>query len=453
MNLLESFLARSEGKRLEFKRDLSSPTPFLKTVVAFANTAGGTIVVGVTDQTKEVIGVTKPLELEERIANLIHDGVEPVVIPTIEIMAWRKKSVLSIDVALSSMRPHFMKKKGLEQGAYVRVGSTNRVADRLLIEELKRSVQNRSFDEEPMVDLGAEEIDFRAASELFAEQRKLTRRNLKTLRLAMDYQGTTVPTVAGILLFGKNRDKHFPDAWVQCGRFKGENKADILDHRESHHIPILAIEDGYDFIKKHAEKRLEIRGTRGKKVWNVPLLAVREAIINAVLHADYSMIGSPIRISYFDNRIEIESPGLLLSGLSVKDIKQGVSRLRNRAIGRVFRELGYIEQWGSGIQRMLSNCREMGLPEPVFEEIGTHFRVTLPLRTDARLNLDATDRQIISILRRNGPLSTKLVSVELGVSARTARSRLGKLADKGILTVLGAGPRDPRRKYALSGEV
>ena len=450
MNLLESILGQSEGKRLEFKRNLSSPTQFLKTVVAFANTAGGTIVVGVADRTKEVFGVTEPLELEERIANLIHDCVEPLVIPTTEIMAWREKSVLSVEVPLSSMRPHFMKKKGLGQGVYVRVGSTNRIADRLLIEELKRSVQNRSFDEEPMVDLGSEEVDFRAASELFAEQRQLTRRDLKTLRLVIDYQGTPVPTVAGILLFGKNREKHFPDAWMQCGRFKGENKSDILDHQESHRIPALAIEDGYDFIKKHAEKRLEIRGTRGKKVWNVPLLAVREAIINAVLHADYSMIGSPIRISYFDNRIEIESPGLLLTGLSVKDIQQGISRLRNRVIGRVFRELGFIEQWGSGIQRMLSNCCEMGLPEPVLEEIGTHFRVTLPLRANAKLNLDATDRQIISILRKNGPLSTKLVSEKLGVTARTARKRLGKLVDKGILSVFGTGPRDPKRRYALS---
>ena len=106
-------------------------------------------------------------------------------------------------------------------------------------------------------------------------------------------------------------------------------------------------------------------------------MALREAIVNAVVHADYSQRGAPIRLAVFDDRVEIENPGLLPPGMTVDDLRRGVSKLRNRVIGRVFHELGLIEQWGSGIQRMSSACRDAGLPEPMLEELGSRFRLTL----------------------------------------------------------------------------
>ncbi|WP_051555274.1 ATP-binding protein [Legionella fairfieldensis] len=96
-----------------------------------------------------------------------------------------------------------------------------------------------------------------------------------------------------------------------------------------------------------------------------------------MVHADYSQLGTPIRIAIFDDRIEIENPGLLRFGLTIPDIKQGISKLRNRIIGRIFHAIGLIERWGSGIQRIISSCQEGGFPEPKFEEIATHFRVTM----------------------------------------------------------------------------
>jgi predicted HTH transcriptional regulator len=111
--------------------------------------------------------------------------------------------------------------------------------------------------------------------------------------------------------------------------------------------------------------------------WSVPLVAIREALMNAIVHADCAQQGAPIRLALFDDRIEIENPGLLPSGLTIEDIRQGVSKLRNRVIGRVFHELHLIEQWGSGVQRMTSTCQAAGLNAPKLEEIGIHFRVTI----------------------------------------------------------------------------
>lgn len=139
-----------------------------------------------------------------------------------------------------------------------------------------------------------------------------------------------------------------------------------------------------------------------------PYTAIREAVINAIVHADYSLAGSPIRIAIFDDRLEIENPGLLPFGL--RDIKEGISKIRNRVIARVFRELGFIERWGSGVQRILSECYNAGLIEPRFEEIGMHFRVTFYKEQINPRLLDDVDTLIVDALRKNGQLSTKILA-------------------------------------------
>ena len=172
MDLLE-LLKRPEGKTLEFKRDLSSPEGVLRSIVAFANTAGGTLLIGVEDKTRHVRGVADPLAMEERLANLISDSIVPRLVPGLEILPWRRTQVVAVEVYPSPNRPHFLKKLGSEEGVFVRVGSTNRRADRELSDELRRFAQGAAFDEQPMLEFDSEAIDFRVASELFASVRKL----------------------------------------------------------------------------------------------------------------------------------------------------------------------------------------------------------------------------------------------------------------------------------------
>ncbi len=248
-----------------------------------------------------------------------------------------------------SFRPHYLKQQGIEKGTYIRVGSTNRLVDKTMLSELQRIKIEDSFDRQPLAELNSEAIDFRAASELFAQVKTLNKVDLESLELITTCQQKKVPTIGGLILFGKDRFKYFPDAWIQVGRFAGTTKSKIIDTQEITSYPILAIDEVMSFVKKHAMHGLEIKGMRHTDVWNVPLTAVRETIINAVVHADYSQHGSPIRLAIFDDRIEIINPGLLLFGLTVDEIKQGISKLRNRVIGQVFYRLGLIEQWGSGI--------------------------------------------------------------------------------------------------------
>lgn len=327
MDLVE-IVKRPDGKTLEFKRDLSSPDGALKAIVAFANTAGGTLLIGVEDKSGHIRGIAEPLDLEERLANLISDHIVPRLVPEIEVLPWRRTQVVAVQVHPSPTRPHYLKREGIDAGVYVRVGSTNRRADRELREELGRFARGEAFDEQPMPDLDSEAIDFRAASESFSGVRKLGRRDLENLRLITEYQGKKVPTFGGFLLFGRQRDQHFPDAWLQAGRFAGTDKSRIVDTAEIRSYPTHAIDEGIAFIEKHLLHGATIRSVRRHEHWSLPPVAIREALINAVTHADYAQRGAPIRISIFDDRLEIENPGLLPFGLTVEDLPLGVSKLR-----------------------------------------------------------------------------------------------------------------------------
>jgi predicted HTH transcriptional regulator len=444
---LVELLKRNEGKTLEFKRDLSSPEGILKCLVAFANTAGGIVAIGVEDGSKRVRGVPDVLRAEEKLANLVSDSIRPRLIPDIEVVPWRKLNVLTVQVYPSNTRPHYLERLGPENGVFIRVGSTVRKAEELQIEELKRLKWRTSFDEQAIPGLNSEAIDFRVASELLAPYRQLNAQAWKTLRITTEHQGRQVPTVGGLLLFGKDRFARFPDAWIQAGRFAGTNRTRLLDSVEIRSFLPRAAEEAIRFAQKHLTHESIIEGVRREERWSVPLVAIREAIMNAIVHADYAQQGAPIRIALFDDRIEIENPGLLPFGLTIEDIMQGVSKLRNRVIGRVFHELHLIEQWGSGIQRMTAACQEAGMEAPKLEEIGVHFRVTISSARVRQPHTDETDRRILALFGDGVARSTAAVAKHIGLSQRATLTRLKSIASRGLLVEIGTGPHDPKRQY------
>ena len=444
---LTELLKRPEGKTLEFKRDLSSLAGVLRTVVAFANTAGGTVLIGVEDGTRHVRGISDPLALEELLANVLSDGIAPRLVPDIEVLLWRSTNVVAVQVFPSPSRPHYLKAAGVEAGVYVRVGSTNRRADGELVAELRRASLGKSFDEQAMPELDSEALDFRAASECFAHVRKLKKADLETLRLLVPHQHSKVPSVGGILLFGREAQALFPNAWIQAGRFAGTDKTRIVDSAALHGPLPRVIQAAIEFVQKHGLHGFDIGAVRRKDTWSLPPVALREAVVNAVVHADYAQRGAPIRVAVFDDRVEIENPGLLLPGLTVEDLRRGVSKLRNRVIGRVFQELGLIEQWGSGIQRMSAACRDAGLPAPVLEEIGTRFRVTLHTTRGQAPDLDVIDQAILDALSDGDGLSTNEIAVHIERTPRAARTRLASLVERGLVREIGSSPQDPKRRY------
>lgn len=464
---IAQLLKADEGKTLEFKQNLSSPRNLLKTLVAFANTAGGKIIVGVEDKTRQPIGFENPLDEEERLCNLIADSISPRLVPNIEMTTVDGKTLLVIEVFLSNSRPHYLRADGPETGFYVRLGSTNRQADRELIAELRRTVEGVSFDEMPMPDLSIADLNIEVAQETFGDGRKLDEQNLLTLKLLARHQHQLVPTKGSILLFGKERMRYFSDAWIQCGRFFGTTKLDIFDHTDID-VPLpQAVDEVMLFLKKHAYRGADLSEVRRRDVWSIPLRILREVIINALVHSDYSQRGGPIRVVFLDDRIEVESMGILLPGLTIEEMKQGASRIRNPVIARVFKELGLIEQWGTGVCRIFAEAQELGLKEPKIEEIGMRLRFTVYLakphqiqtqtteQVEAQVEVQVEAQVELRILQAcaETPLSSAEIATTLGhkTLSGNVRRALPALREAGLLEYTIPGkPNSRLQKYRLT---
>ena len=439
---LAATLRKPEGKTLEFKRDLSSPDRFLRAVVAFANTAGGTVLIGVEDGSGHVRGVTDPLALEERVASLISDSIRPRLLPDIEILSYRNKQLLAVRVYPSPARPHFIARAGLDAGVYVRVGSTNRRADAELVAEMQRFGRGESFDERPMPALDAEALDMQAAIELFAPTRKLTRKNLETLRLLVPYQGRLTPTAGGELLFGRDRLSHFPDAWLQVGRFDGTDKATILDHADIKTPLVQAIDEAIAFVEKHALRGAEINGLRRHDRWNAPPgRGSRSARQRRRPHGLFAA-GRP------DSHRDLRRP--------TGDREPGPAALRTHP-GRSAARCVQVTQSRdrprvarAGPRRAMGQRRAAPCSPPAGtpacrlrsgRRSAFGLRVTIRTRTTDEPEVDSTDRAILDLLKAGEGRSTREIAGTIGRSPRATRTRLAKLVSRGLVREVGTGPR------------
>ncbi|MGK0352336.1 MAG: putative HTH transcriptional regulator [Planctomycetota bacterium] len=418
---------------------------------AFSNTAGGTLVLGIQDRTRAVTGITDPLRVEEQIMNMAADGIRPQILPEVEFVTYRNATLVVVTVFPGASRPYYVQSVGRKDGSYVRVGSTNRRASAEILAELERTSRNVAFDEEPMPKLSRSDLDLKLARNHFAEGPKLGTKELISLNLLTRHGRRFVPTVGAVILFGHDRLQHFADARILLARFAGTNRATIVDRVELKCDLIQAIEETLSFLGRSTTVGMAIEGARRRDLPQYPPAALREVAINAVAHADYSQVGSPIRIAVFDDRIEVENPGLLPFGLTIEEVRLGVSKLRNRVIGRCFHALGLIEQWGSGIQRITQTCAEMGLPPPTLEEFGTCFRVTLhATKGQSAHQPTGTAGLIYELLTDGKSRSTASIAKAIGVTSRTTRTHLKRLVDDGLVVEIAQGPTDPRRVYILA---
>ncbi len=448
--MLEELLAKSESKTLEFKENANGLIKIVQTVIAFANTAGGTLVIGVQDKTKNIVGIGNILQDEERIANAIADSVNPTLLPNFQFISWRGKDVLILTIP-HSLGPFYLKDKGEISGVYVRLGSTNRIADEAMIAEIKRLKEHIAFDQLPELRASPSDLDLDLANQLLSSAGKsCTKSNARSLELVTDYRENVYPTKGGLLLFGKRRDELFPDPFIRLIRFEGVTKSSAIDHLDVKSPLPIAIDEALAFIRRNTYMKAVIQAMQRKDIPQYPQEAVREAVINAVLHADYSTLRSSIQVAIFDNRMEITNPGPLPLGLSLETALSGVSQLRNRVLGRVFRELHLIEQWGSGLTRMRDVCLQHGGFPPKFEELDLFFRVTLyPIAIQSKPK-QHWQETLVSHIKQHNRISVTEAAKLWDISSRTATSRLKSLCQEKVLIELSKGPFDPYKVFILS---
>lgn len=447
--MIEELLQQEEGKILEFKENTKSLDRIIHTIIAFANTAGGKILIGVKDKTKEVVGLKDPIEEEMRLANAIADSIEPLFSPDIHVVSWRNKEFLLIQVP-HSVGPYYAKAKGLKKGTYIRLGSTNRLADATVLAELERLGENECFDEMQASGCSIKDLDLEAIKACFKKVGKQFEESTAfSLHLYLKKQSKSVPSKGAILLFGKNRKDIFPHATVRCVRFSGTIKDEVFDQQDIDDYLPLALDKITSFVQRNTKLGAEIGPSIRKNISEYPPVVVKEAITNALIHADYSAAGSQIQVAIFDDRIEITNPGALPFGLNMQDALQGVSQLRNRVIGRCFRELELIELWGSGLKRMISQCQKSGIAIPRFEELGYFFRVTLFNRKESVVIIRGWRKDLMDLIAKQKEITTKDAATFWKISDRAARVRLKKMVEEGLIAEIATHAFDPQKKFVF----
>jgi ATP-dependent DNA helicase RecG len=365
-NGLTTILKQGESQTVEFKVSFQDET--IQTVGAFANVSGGTILIGVNDDGIPV-GVAVGKETLREITDRIASCTEPRVVPDVRVQTVRRRTIISIQVPEYPIKPVAVRGR-----CYRRVGRSNRHMPPAEIAQMHLASTGTSWDALPARDGKLGDLDLTRVRHYMTLATNIGRRNfppgtdpldaLRKLELIRDNR----PTWAAVLLFGKRPQSPLIQATVHCGRFRSE--IEIADDRMIEGSIIDQVDETMDFLKKHTNVRFVITGKPQRdQIWDYPLEALREAVINAICHRDYSD-GSDIQIKVFDDHIRIWSPGLLPFGVTFEDLyrRSHASKPRNKLIAQVFYDLEIIERYGSGIHRMLDACASAGLPEPTLDD-------------------------------------------------------------------------------------
>ena len=467
--LIEEIL-KGESEKIEFKENAKTNT-YIKTVVAFANENGGKIVFGVKDN-KEIVGVENEFEVMDGIINAISDSCYPMIVPDISLHTLENKTIILVEIEGGKKKPYYLKSKGIQKGTYIRSGATTRIVEEdYVLKELVLEGENKYFDQQVChgESVSDEEIEkfcewleklARKNSENDTEIRKITRNILLNWKVLEEKNGRIFPTNAYILLSGKKNWE--VSRKIQCGVFKGETRSIFVDKKEFEGSIIMQLEKSYQYVLEKINLGSDIVGIYRVDKYEIPPKSIREVIANAVIHRSY-LEPNDIQVALYDNRLEITSPGMLLSGVNVKRMKEGYSKLRNRAIASVFAYVNIIEKWGSGIPRIMNEIREYGLQEPEFIAFENDFRVNIYRKsynttqstqgsTQNRINttqaisekekldiknLTETDKTIINTIINNPEMSQKQIADNLNWTVNKVKYYMKKFKQKNILKYEG----------------
>ena len=484
-----------ESKNIEYKVTLPDKSEkYMKTIIAFSNTQGGKLIVGVDDKTHKVVGVENDIlfEVMDRIANAVSDSCEPQIIPDIEPQTVDGKTVIVVSVEAGKNRPYYLKSKGKESGTYIRVAGTSRQAFPEKIKELEMEGARISWDELTCVGYPVtEEATEKLCKDIerFREKARMPERVVKkeqliNWKILKQSEGQLLATNAYALL----TSDYFPFSKTQCAVFKGTDRAVFLDKREFTGPIYQQIEDAVEFVLRNIRLGATIESLVRKEKYELPPEAIREMIINAHCHRNL-LDESCIQVAIYDDRLEVTSPGGLYNGLTYEEIMNGHSKIRNKGIANIFGQMGLVEAWGSGIKRIFNAAEEYGLPRPKIQEFDNMLRVELfrtafltkleekkpvymveetriPYGKDSEKNreisenhwrgigeasekhrrsigeaseksprkaLSSTQQEIVNLLLTDNKLSAVRMAEEIGVASRNIESNIKKLKEYGIL--------------------
>lgn len=430
-----------EGKNIEFKRQYTDDIKYA--VLAFANTEGGTLYIGINDD-GSVEGVENPDAVMLQVMNMIRDNIRPDITVAVDCSTelMENKHVVVLIIQRGVARPYYLANKGIRPaGVYVRQGASSVPASETAIIQMIKESSGDVYEEARSLN---QNLTFKEAEAYFAKKHlQFGDAQKRTLQL-ISADGTY--SNLGMLL----SDQCI--SIIKLAVFEGSKKTVFHDRKELSGSLFKQLEDAYAYINQFNYTRSEFPGLERVDTRDYPPEAVREALLNAVIHREYG-IGGPTLISIFDDRIEFVTIGGLVKGLSLADIKLGVSMLRNKNLANVFYRLHLIEAYGTGLLK-IDECYADCAVKPQLWATDNAFKLVLPninfaakrvknysLADESKTASKKEERYqiVLELARKNSLVTRSMIEKALHVSTSTAVLVLKKMLQLGLLKKYGEG--------------
>jgi len=452
---IRTLISQGEGQRLELKRSLAELETGVRAAAAMANTDGGHVLFGVRDD-GAILGVQIGAQTRERVVQAITDNTDPTLYPSVEYVDLNGKTVIVVTVSRSEDRPHLVRGR-----AYKRVGAADVQMSRSEYERLLRDRPGAEYDGQVIAQATEDDIAWDKVERYLALREQVSGRRvtipppqvLQARSCLVEAEGTLRPTIAGLLLFGVAPQTFLSRSYITVVRFRGQNTAHgYYDRRDM----MGALPDMVDvadaYLWEHIQHGGRVRGLRREDLHEYPRPALRECLVNAVAHRDYSIRGSRIIVSMFEGRIEFNSPGPLPWPVTVENIlEQQYSR--NPRIVRVLFEMGYIEEIGMGLDNVYRWLAEAGQPGPALRDTGGSFIITLygldmekalaereaELIGLAALGLNKRQQRAVLHVQEHGLITSREYRGINEIGKTMAYRELTDLVERGLLERRGEG--------------
>lgn len=399
-----------------------------KEIIAFANGEGGRLYIGVRDD-GTVTGLESVDNVSLQISNMVRDAIKPDLTmflhyKTIEI---EEKQVLEIEIQRGTERPYYIAKKGLRpEGVYVRQGYSSVPANDTAIRRMIKETDGDRFEEMRSLE---QNLTFVETSREFARRNvEFGLQQMKTLKL-LNNDG--IYTNLGLLL--SEQCKHT----IKVAVFQGTDQSVFKDRREFSGSLFKQLNEVYEYIDIHNQTQSTFNKLLRIDTRDYPEDALREALLNLMVHRDYGFQASAL-ISIYEDRIEFVSVGGIVSGIDLEDIMMGISVCRNQNLANVFYRLQLIEAYGTGIRKILNAYHDVK-QKPEIQHTQNAFKIILPNRNQSLERkeeyevLSKTEQQIIELMKQNGKLSRKEIETKLELSTSTVLRLLKKLTEKNLV--------------------
>ena len=394
---IDFLIKEGEGLTVECRERFTSRMS--QDIVAFANTKGGRILIGVND-TNKVIGFHLTNVIRAQIISLARNCH-----PSLPISIKQIGRVAVINIPEGNEKPY-----SCSDGYYRRLDAASQKMTQNEIKTFFRESVDIFFEELPRKDVSIKEISLSKIKAFLKETQTSLGMNkanrIPFLSSIGAYESGQVNN-AGVLMFAENIPRLFPHSETILLAFKGTNKSLIFDRLDVKNDLLTQLQQAEFFLQKHLNIRSEITGFKRDDIHELPMKALREALVNALVHRDYSIRGTSIYVEIYDDRIEISNPGGVPIGLDKRLFGKNISLRRNPIIADLFHRMNLMERSGSGIEKMRNHMREAGLKPPLFE-LDNFFRITFYREPQYSLKKKVRASIVPFTTRSDCPVSAKM---------------------------------------------